>query len=121
MKKIFFTLLVLAFYSIANASESSHREAVEKLLQATQTEKNIPLIFARMSSIIEQQFKQMQVPEEDMPILIKYKNKQIAVMKEELSWNKVKDDLATAYMRVYSEKEIIELTKFFTSPIGAKY
>lgn len=114
-------ILLLTCCSVAHASESSHRVAVEKMLQATKVERNLDNLYNQLGANIDQQFKQLDVPDNVRPILTKYRNKQIDVMKEELSWQKLKDNIVLAYMKVYSEAEIVELTKFFTSPIGVKY
>jgi hypothetical protein len=121
MKKQILIAILLTCCTTAHASEITHRAAAESMLQATKVEKNLTSVYEQMSRMIEQQFKKMDVPEDAIPILTKYRNKQIDVMKEELSWQKLKDDIASAYMKVYSEEEIRELTKFFTSPIGTKY
>ena len=121
MHKTLLAILVLIFCSVAQASETSHREAVEKMLEATKVEKNLTNIYAQMGAMVEQQFKEMDVPEDAAPLLVKYQNKHINVMKEELSWQKLKDVIASAYMKVYSEDEVKEITKFYTSPVGAKF
>lgn len=121
MKKILFTILILSCCSIAHASEATHRAAAEQMLQVTKAERNIAGFYAQMGAMIEQQFKQMDVPEDAIPILAKFQKKQMDVMKEELSWQKLKDEVASAYMKICSEDEIREITKFFSSPIGVKY
>lgn len=119
--KTLYTILILTCCSVAHASEISQRVAVEKMLKATKVEKNLAALYKQMETNIGQQFKQMDVQVEMRPILTKYMNKQIDVMKEELSWQKLKDNIATAYMKVYTEEEVVEITKFYTSPIGVKY
>ena len=121
MKKMLFTILILSCRSIAHASEATHRAAAEQMLQVTKAERNIAGFYAQMGAMVEQQFKQMDVPEDAIPILAKFQKKQMDVMKEELSWQKLKDEVASAYMKICSEDEIREITKFFSSPIGVKY
>jgi len=121
MKKVLIAILALACCSIAHASESSHRAAVEKMLQATKVESNLDILYKQFGANIDQQFKLLDVPDDVRPILTKFQNQQIDVMREELSWQKLKDNIASAYLKVYSEAEVVELTKFFTSPIGVKY
>jgi len=50
-----------------------------------------------------------------------WRNRQLEIAKEELSWQNLKDGIISSYMKVYSEEEIVELTKVFTSSIGMKY
>lgn len=121
MYRAILILALLAICSIAQASETSHRAAVEKMFQASNAEKMIDSMYSQMESMIEQQFKQMDLPEDAKPIMAKYQNKIWNITKSELSWMKIKDDMASAYMNVYSENEINELTKFYKSPVGIKF
>jgi len=116
-----FLFCSVACVSFAHASDTSHRAAVEKLLLALNVQKNVSSFYEQMKASTEQMFKQMNVPENELAMVIKMRNRQLEIAKEELSWQNLKDGIINSYMKVYSEEEIIELTEVFTSPIGMKY
>ena len=63
---------------------------------------------------------QMGVTEEQLPILEKYQKELFNLMKEEMAWSKMRDDFVDIYARVYTEEEILEINKFYSSPAGRK-
>jgi hypothetical protein len=62
----------------------------------------------------------MDLTEEQTRLMEKYFDKIFNVMKEEMSWDKMKDDFILLYMSVYTEAEVNELIDFYESPIGRK-
>lgn len=123
MKKPLHLILIITFtcVSFAHASDTSHRAAVEKLLLAMNVQNNVSTFVEQMRTSSVQAFKQMNVPEEDLPMVNKMMDRQLQITKEELSWENLKGGIVDSYMKVYSEEEVVELTKFFASPIGTKY
>ncbi len=96
-------IIITSFYSIANADEVSHREAVEELLRLTNVNKISEQIFKQMNSIMEQQFNVMGLPDEQSPILKKYTGKLTAILEKELNWDKMKDQYITIYTNTFTE------------------
>ncbi len=124
MKKLksFFLLVLVALifsFSVA-ANENTHRASIEKLLVLTEVDQGYEQVFPRIKQFVLQQLKQMNVPQDQSPIIEKYFGKMIDVMKTEMSWDKMKDDYIQLYMSVYTEEEIQGLITFYESPVGQK-
>lgn len=115
---LFFIAICSSTHSIA--SEESHRAAIEKMLRLTNVDKMIEPMFAQIEGMLKKQYSQMGVSEEQLPILEKYNNKLFSFMKEEMGWPKMRDDFINIYARVYTEEEIMEINKFYSSPAGKK-
>lgn len=62
----------------------------------------------------------MGVSKEQLPIFEKYDQKMFDIMKEEMSWAKMRNDFIDIYSKVYTEEEIAEINKFYSSPAGKK-
>ena len=117
---ILVTVITLIFSLGVSAKEDTFRASVEKLLILMKQDQTIEQAFPQMKQLMQQQLQQMNIPQEQSPIIEKYLNKMFDVMKEEMSWNKMRDDYIQVYMSVYTEKEIQELIAFYKTPIGQK-
>lgn len=118
-------ILIIVMMSICSpsnsfASEESHRAAVEKMLQLSNVDKIMDPMFEQAESMLKSQFEQMGVSEKQRPVLEKYNQKLISLMKKEMAWSKMRDDFINIYIKVYTEEEILEINKFYSSPVGKK-
>jgi len=124
MKKTVRILIVLAMglvTAIACASDTGKREAAEKMLKATQVDVMMGKMFDQVNQRFEQFYLQMGYPETTKPIYEQYAKKMHDLLAKETSWDKLKDDIVTAYAETYTEKELNEISKFYSSPTGKKY
>ncbi len=62
----------------------------------------------------------MTVSEADQPIFEKYNAKLFALMKEEMAWDTMKNDFIDICMKVFTEKEINEINRFYKTEVGQK-
>jgi hypothetical protein len=114
----FITLTLFVFGVSAQAD--THRASVEKLLILMNQDQLMEQMFPQIKQMVMQQFEQMDLTEEQTRLMEKYFDKIFNVMKEEMSWDKMKDDFILLYMSVYTEAEVNELIDFYESPIGRK-
>jgi hypothetical protein len=91
------------------------------MLIATGVPKMLNNTYLQIEKMMEDQYNQMNVPEETKPIFKKYTKKMWSMLQEEMGWEKLKDDVIASYVNVYSEKELKEITKFYVSPAGRKF
>lgn len=115
-------VLFITIYSPTHsiASEESHRAAIEKMLRLSKVDKMIEPMFEQIEGMLKKQFTQMGVSEDQLPIFEKYNNKLFSLMKEEMAWSKMRDDFINIYVKVYTEEEILEINKFYSSAVGKK-
>ena len=115
------TLLgTLLFSSTAIASTDSHRQATLEMLSISRVDKMIEPMMENVMSMIQQQMAQVDIPEDKKPIIQKYNQKIIETLRQEMQWEKMKEDFVALYLNVYTEEEIRELTEFYASPLGQK-
>ena len=115
---ILFIALCVPGYSVG--SEESHRAAIEEMLRLSKVDEMMEPMFDQIEGMLKNQFMQMGVTEEQLPILEKYQKELFNLMKEEMAWSKMRDDFVDIYARVYTEEEILEINKFYSSPAGRK-
>lgn len=115
---ILFIALCVPGYSVG--SEGSHRAAIEEMLRLSKVDEMMEPMFDQIEGMLKNQFMQMSVTEEQLPILEKYQKELFNLMKEEMAWSKMRDDFVDIYARVYTEEEILEINKFYSSPAGRK-
>lgn len=77
-------------------------------------------MFGQFKGLLKNKFSQMGGSDEQMPILEKYDDKLLNVMKEDMAWSKMRDDYIDIYAKVYTEEEILDINKFYRSPAGKK-
>jgi hypothetical protein len=113
-------LLTLSFTCGVVAKEDTHRAAVEKLIALTKQDRLYEQVFPQVKQMVLQQLQQLDVAPEQSPLVNNLLNKMFDLMKEELSWEKMKEDFIQLYLSVYTEEELQALIKFYESPVGQK-
>lgn len=121
MKCLFLMMLITLIFSLnVAASGDTHRASVEKLLLLTKQDQLLEQTFPQIKQLVLQQIQQTELSQEQSRLMEEYFNKIFDVMKDEMSWDKMKDDFIQIYMAVYTEQEVNELIAFYESPIGQK-
>lgn len=116
-------LFTLVFAFAASAKPDTHRAAIEKLLAVTKQDQILDQTFTQLKQMATQEIQQFQptITPEQKPLLEKFYTKMFDVMKEELSWNKMKEDFIQLYLSNFTEAEINDLIAFYETPSGKKY
>ncbi len=121
-KSVLASLLIVPLFFIGTTAfcQDSHKAAAEEMLIVSKVDKVLDPVFDRVTQMMQSQFNKMNVPEDKKPVLEKYNRKIVEMMKKELAWEKIKDDYIRIYTKVYSEKELKDITEFYKSPTGSK-
>lgn len=99
---------------------SSHAAAARELLAATRSREAMERSQAQALPMIMRTIEAMGVPADDRSRFERCFRVAKDFMDEQMSWERVEPELVQAYMNVYSEAELRELTGFYASPIGQK-
>jgi hypothetical protein len=121
MKSIIGFIILSLFSSYAIADEISHKAAAEELILLSNPEQMLEQIYAQVRGMVDQQFQQMGAPEELRPIFKKYTEKMFKVIEAELSFENMKDDMISIYVKTYTESEIRAISEFYKSPAGKAF
>lgn len=97
------------------------QETIDKLFEVTHSAQLMDGVYAQIDSMFAQMTNQMQVPESQKPIMDKFFKKYSAMMREEMSWEKLKGPMSNAYAQTYTEEELKDVIKFYQSPTGQKF
>ena len=114
-------LAVLTFCLSAQAAPPSD-QSVNQLLQLTKVDRQMDSVLAQMEGAMKASLQRLTkgrpLSAEEQATLDKQQAKMSAIMKEELSWDKVKDQYVQAYREMFSQEEIDGLIAFYQTPVG---
>lgn len=117
MKKIIFVLLILAL-PVSASTDGAKRETVEQLLKVMNVDKTIDAMYAQMDQMFLGMAKEIGVKESEQQIFDKFMSKAAASMKEEMTWEKMKEPMIDVYLKHYTEKEINDMLAFYDTESG---
>lgn len=96
-------------------------KTVEKLLLITHADNTAKVLQSQIQAVLAQQVQQLNLTPADKPIIDKYSKELNSTVMPELSWAKLKPDMVKAYATTFTEEEIGDLIKFYTSKTGQAY
>lgn len=126
MKKPAVTLAVIllsaaAFNAMAAENAPASARSVEKLLVASHSQNLSLQIQQQMADTLAREVGQMNISANERPIVDRYTKQMATVVSTELAWDKFKPDLVKLYSQTFTEKEIIDLTRFYESDTGQSF
>lgn len=114
-------LLVLALgvlLAVSASAEQSKRESVEELLRITNADSLVDNMYAQVGQMLGGMKDQLGIQESEQEIFEAHTQKVVDLMREHMSWEKMKDPMIDIYLRHYSEQEIQDMLTFYNSPTG---
>ena len=119
MRALAFVAL-LASFTVQAAPAS--QESVESLLTVTKTEALIESMYAGMDQMMRQSlneaFRGKSLNEEQQRAVNTIVTRSLAVIKEEISWQKVKPLYVELYRETFLQSEVDGMLAFYASPAG---
>lgn len=124
MRRILFVFFIALFSVAANAAPVQDA-SIEKLLTLTDAKKLHESIISDSDELIDSSIRpilnrEKLTPEQQASMdsfFAKYK----AIIKDELSWNRMLPSYIQIYRETFSEKELSELIAFYESPTGQMF
>jgi hypothetical protein len=120
MRKLLLLLSLLASLN-AQAAPASE-ESVEKLLDASRAESLINSLYSSMEDVMRNAMTQAtqgkSLSAEQQRVLDAVPAKFVAVMMQEMSWQKLKPLYVQIYRETFEQEEIDGLVAFYASPAG---
>ena len=102
----------------AVANKESKRESVEELLNLVDAKSVINTVYSQMDQVFKGMGQQLGVKPSEQEVFDKFMSKVASMMKEEMNWDKMKDQMINIYLKHYSEKEIQDQITFYKSDSG---
>ena len=118
LNKVVVLVVGLVFSFNVFASEPATTASVEKLLEITDASKMVDAVYAQVDSMSSNMATQMGLTEKDRPAFDKYMKKVSALLRENMSWEKMKEPLIAVYIKHFTEQEIQGMIEFYNSEVG---
>lgn len=110
----------LAFSCQSFAASPADRQAVEELLAITKAQEIQNQVDQQGAAMVSEWIAQMHLSPADGALIAKYSARADAALREATSWETLKPQYVEAYLSVFSEKDIRQLTKFYRSSLGQR-
>jgi len=120
IKKTLLVICSLVLFSSVCSAQTATEKSVEKLFALTDMDQLLNSAYAQMDGMFAQMSSQMELTEAQKPVMDKFFKKYTELVREELSWKKLKAPMISSYQQVFSEPEVKELIEFYQSPLGKK-
>jgi hypothetical protein len=126
MKPLSALLIAAALtFSISTRAAPPSDGSINQLLELSKAGKLMDSVFAQMDGIMKASLKQVTkgkpLSADEQAIMDKQQARMIAIMKEELSWDKLKDSFVQVYRETFSQEEVDGLIAFYQSPVGQSF
>jgi uncharacterized protein len=123
MRKLF-ALLCTSIALQAHAAPAS-QESIEQLFVLTKTEATLESVFGNMEKVMRQMMGQSTQGKTLTPaqqqLADNFPAKLIAMMREEMGWEKMKPQYVQLYRDTFDQEEVNGLIDFYKSPTGQAY
>lgn len=104
--------------SFAAHAQDSKRESIEELLEVSKVDTMMDAMYAQVQQAFTGVGDQLGVEPDEQPIFDAYMNRLFSAMKEDMSWEKMKEPVIQIYMKHYTEKEVQDMLAFYRSETG---
>lgn len=117
-KKIIFVIALTFLSTNIFAVEKANRNSVEELLNIMNMQSMLDDMYSNIDKTFATMAESFGIEEDEKPILKKYTSKMTALMKKEMTWEKMKEQYIDIYVSHYTEKEVQDMIKFYKSDTG---
>lgn len=106
--------------SLQAQAEPATRTTIEKFLQVTEAAKMMDQAYQNMDQMTAQMLASSGLDVAKDPQVQKDMREMNALVRAELSWDKMEEPLIALYGSVFSEAELQDIIEFYQSPAGQK-
>ncbi|MBL9187847.1 MAG: DUF2059 domain-containing protein [Opitutaceae bacterium] len=119
-----------AFFCTAVAALAVHaaepsKQSIERLLEVTEVQKLVGSMFGQVDDMMKQSMDEMiqrrSLPSEAKEVLDSFRRKMVANMKEQVTWDKMKELYFDIYRESFTQEELDGLIAFYESPAGKAF
>ncbi len=118
LKKLVAALALLVSSHCFAAVDPALRESIERMFGLMNVQKLLDTSQAQLKGVLQQQIA--QVAPEKQPIARRHLARMLAIIGENLRWERMREPMVTAYAQVYTKAEVDELVAFYETPVGRK-
>jgi len=118
MNKVVLVLFVVFFSAFTSANEDVKKQKLDELLTLMNADALIDSIYSQMDQMIMGLEQHLGVKPSEKAIFNEHSNKTTQIIKQEMSWEKMKGPMIDIYMKHYTESEIADMVAFYKTETG---
>lgn len=118
MNKVVLVLFVVFFSGFTLANEGAKKQKLDELLTLMNADALIDSIYSQMDQMIMGLEQHLGVKPSEKAIFNEHSNKTTQIIKQEMSWEKMKGPMIDIYMKHYTESEIADMVTFYKTETG---
>ena len=111
---------VALLFSLQAQAEPATRATIEKFLQVTEAANMMDQAYQNMDQMTAQMLASSGLDVAKDPQVQKDMQEMNALVRAEMSWDKLEEPLIALYGNVFSEAELQDIIEFYQSPAGQK-
>lgn len=111
---------VALLFSLQAQAEPATRATIEKFLQVTEAANMMDQAYQNMDQMTAQMLASSGLDVAKDPQIQKDMQEMNALVRAEMSWDKLEEPLIALYGNVFSEAELQDIIEFYQSPAGQK-
>lgn len=115
--KYLVAIVLFVASSICFAADTK-RASVDELMQLMGVDAMVDTMYEQMEGMLQGMSEQMGVQPDEKEIFNSYNSKMVALMRKEMSWEKMKGPMTDIYVNNFSEEEIQGMLTFYKSKVG---
>lgn len=120
---IFILAAVVSCGAFAQTGQPASKASIEQLLEITETRKMYDATMQEMTKMVDQSTARImnRIPPEKQGKFKKAMAELDTIIKEEMSWDKMKPQYVQIYMETFTQQEIDDLAAFYKTPSGKSF
>jgi len=114
-------LCTLTLAATGHAASPSQTALAEELMSLMKVKETMEKSFEAVKQMVPRQIQQMGVAPEGLEKKKAAMELTMDIISQEMSWEKIKDEMAAVYAEVLTAEELKGLIAFYGSPIGRRF
>lgn len=118
VKGLVFLFALLPTVAPATEPQQSKREMVEEMMLLMDVDAMVDTMYSQMDQMMQGMGREMGIRPEDQPLFDRHMAKVTALMKKEVTWQKMKEPMIAVYQNYYTTQELADMLAFYKSASG---
>lgn len=111
-------LFTLLFIFASPAQAANNDDNLELLFKTMNMDAIVDTMWTQMEAMMMDIKEQQDMTSEELKVVEKYNKQFTKIMKTDLSWQVMQEDLKQIYRQNFTDHEISQMLKFYQSPTG---
>lgn len=118
MKRLIITALLLLLPFSAISAKESNKKSVEELIMLMDMDSMVDAMYSHLEQTAPDMAKGLGVDPTEQASFARFMTRYISLMREEMSWDKMKGPVIEVYQKNLTEKEVQDMLVFYKSETG---